>query len=143
MNSASFHSSGLFRKECVRGQSLKSLIGFTSFGPPSPEAHTRTTLIPTRAVCWSVSGMRARSSSRYSTETLAPTKRNGRPTPTKRKSLLCRKPEPPRRRSERPGARKSHNRGNQPPDAAENERSDQDRHKVPGLICAHTCLKHY
>src|ERR1043165_8418593 len=37
-----------------------------------------------------------RSSSRYMTKTFAPTKRNGRPSMTKRKSLLCTKPARPR-----------------------------------------------
>src|SRR5207249_5939884 len=68
----------------LRGQSAKSAIGCTSLGPPSLEAQTRTTLIPDCAARARVSGILARSSSRYITATFAPTNRNGLPSTTKR-----------------------------------------------------------
>src|SRR5438876_2928262 len=82
-NSSSFHWPGARRKECLRGQSAWSAIGFTSPGPPSPKAQTRTTRIPFWAATRMVSGMRARSSSRYITATFAPTKRKTLPSSTR------------------------------------------------------------
>src|SRR5687768_14030853 len=67
-------------------------MGFTSPGPPSPKAHTRTTRIPFWAATFKVSGMRARSSSRYMTDTLAPTKRNDLPSNTRRAPRACTNP---------------------------------------------------
>src|SRR6476469_8473569 len=64
-------------------------MGLTSFGPPSPNAQTRTTLIPACAAWRNVSGICARSSSRYITATFAPTKRKGR-LPTKKRPPRCR-----------------------------------------------------